>query len=308
MPDGAIFHFDVGPNVKAGHARAASDYRARAGSDAARGGHLAGGLVGWSGTREALWDTAEAAEVPKRRRVSDLDRQAPTRTVARSIILALPTDLPQVEQERLLRGFALHLRDKHGVATQWDLHAPDPKGDHRNTHGHMQVSARTVGEDGLFGKKTRELDDKATSGKHLSDWREEWAKRVNRALQKHGSTKKVEHRSHAVVAAETGAVPKPPRPRAPVSEYQRVRVQFGQKPLLPPAYSAARKAAEDAETARQAAVAAREAVAVEERRVATLQERARLWLEKMIERGRQIAANRTKVSTSGTKGQNHARH
>ena len=295
MPNGAVFHLDLAADtLKAGQAHAASDYRARAGADAGRGGHVAGGFVGWSGERSALWDAAETAETPKRQRVAEVDRKR-ERAVARSLVIALPDALPPAERERLTRGMALWLRDRHGVAVQWDVHAPDPQGDHRNHHAHLLLTTRQVDAAGAFGAKTRELSSSTTSSAHITAWREEWAKRTNRALERHGSTTRVDHRSKAAVAAETGTIPVPPRPRTPLAEYVQVRAEDGTPPPPPIAYSRARQAAEAAEDLRQQALAAATAVKAEESVIERLQARAADYMRRLMEQARDLAQRRQRA-------------
>lgn len=301
MADGAVFHLHLAPvTLKAGQTHAASDYRARAGANADRGGHVAGGLVGWSGERSALWTTAETAEEPKRHRPDLAEQRSAAgkkireRAIARSLVIALPDDLPPIERERLTKGMALWLRDRHGVAVQWDVHAPDPNGDHRNHHAHLLITSRQVDANGVFGAKTRELTTMTTSSAHISAWREEWARRTNRALERQGSTARVDHRSKAVVAAETGAVPVPPRPRTSMAEYVQVRAEDGTPPPPPMAYSRARQMAEAAEDLRQQALAAAVQVQIEQNVLARLQSRAADYVRRLMEQAREMAQRRQK--------------
>lgn len=229
MPAGAIFHLDVS-SVHAGKAAAASDYRARAGryADAANE-HAAGGLVGWTSDRASLWVAAEQAEQPKRARGTG-QRQ---RVVGRSIILALPDALDDESRARLTRGFALWLRDNHGVAVQWDIHRPDIDGDHRNHHAHLLLTSRAVDAAGTFGGKTRELDKKASASAALKAWRSEWEKRTNSALAKAGATVRVDGRTKAAAAAERAEPPPPARPRIPVGTWRKARARASAAGLRP---------------------------------------------------------------------------
>ena len=145
------------------------DYRAASGL-------LAEGLVEWTGTAEELWNAAEAAETR---------RNACT---SRELRPALPAELSLEDQARLVRGFACWLRDEHGVAAHWVIHAPrftdraeekalwrrrdepggledylaaasDPVMTNLNFHAHIRFTVRRVdAASGAFGEKTREFD------------------------------------------------------------------------------------------------------------------------------------------------------
>jgi len=221
MPAGAIFHFDVGKNIHIGYAQAASDYRERSGDYADRGGYGVGGIVGWDGDADSLWAAAEKADTPKRRTVEVSSRP---RVVARQMTIALPAVLTDLEREKLVKGFALYLKDKHKVALQWDIHKPDPNGDQRNHHAHLMMTARKV-EGNVFGEKTRTLDKSPTGGEFVKEWREEWATRTNRVLTKAGHTVQISHLSRADEQAQNPDKDIP----APNAVVPRVPFQRGRK-------------------------------------------------------------------------------
>ena len=164
-------------------------------------GHLAGGLIGWDGDAAGLWNAAEAAERRKDAKV------------AREIVVALPAGLPPRDQVALVKGFAAGLRRRHGIAVQWDIHAPDRRGDQRNLHAHLLLTTRRVGA-GRLGEKTRELDTKLSSGQHLRAWRRDWEGLVNAALEQVGSTARVDCRSHAQRHQDEGRTGPAPEPMA----------------------------------------------------------------------------------------------
>lgn len=159
-----------------------------------RRGVVVSGLVGWEGGREALWNAAEAAE--KRRDA----------VVGREVLVALPHGLPRAEQEALLVRLSGLLRQRHRVAVDWCLHAPDPEGDGRNWHGHILLTSRRVEGDSL-GAKTLELDRRPASRKAVEMLRQAWGQMVNEALARHGVAGKVDSRSHVRQAAVSGVAP-----------------------------------------------------------------------------------------------------
>ncbi|MGK2740832.1 MobA/MobL family protein [Tepidicaulis sp. LMO-SS28] len=186
----AIYHFSVSTisRAKGRSATAAAAYRSgealcddrlrRTFDYRKKRGVIWTGLVDGNKTedpsaRERLWNLAEAAEKRKDAKV------------AREIVLALPDEIPFKENVKLARGMALWLRERHGVAVDVAVHAPDPGGDGRNIHAHLLLSTR-VYDGEKFGGKTKELDRKPESRDHICAWRKEWEKRANRALEKAG--------------------------------------------------------------------------------------------------------------------------
>jgi hypothetical protein len=149
-----------------------------------RAGVVRTALLGWAGTREALWNAAEAAE---RRKDS---------VVAREVQLALPHELPALTRWRLAVTFGAWLRERYGVAVDLCLHRPGTRGDQRNHHAHLLFTTRVV-EGDTFGAKTTVLDHRATGSVEVELMRATWATLVNDALQAAGSAARVEHRSYA---------------------------------------------------------------------------------------------------------------
>ena len=112
--------------------------------------------------------------------------------VGRAMDVALPHELGTKEQWSLLRGFALQLRDTYGCALFVSLHHPNRKGDDRNTHGHIFMTARSVDDAGHFSaSKIRCLDDRKTGPVEIEHIREMWETRCNRALKKAGYSSSV---------------------------------------------------------------------------------------------------------------------
>lgn len=187
-------------------------------SGTGKAGLLSHELINWSGSAEDLWNDAEKAETRSNARV------------VRELRPSLPAELPLADQVRLVRGFSLWLRDAYGVAAQADLHAPefhdkalgkflardrsetgratyhaslfDPRFTNRNFHAHILMTTRNVcRETGIFGAKTRILDDKSSGPKEILKIRQEWEKRTNAALKKIGSDARVDLRSYETMIA-----------------------------------------------------------------------------------------------------------
>lgn len=145
-----------------------------------------------------LWIAASLAE----RRTNSVE--------ARELRIALPAELSREQGVALLRRFARWLRKRYQVALSWALHAPSVDGDERNVHAHLMITTRRVGEDGIFGKKTFELDDLSkTRGMHrrtgviargpyeVKMIRARWALEMNRELRRARVHERVDHRSYA---------------------------------------------------------------------------------------------------------------
>lgn len=205
---------------------------------------LAVGTVGPAGsswTAGDLWSAAEKAETKSNARTGQ------TREVA------LPIELDEAAHKRLLNGFALWHRDTYGTAATWALHAPSGHGDKRNTHGHINTTTRAVGMDAegrpQFGAKVRALGgNREQVATEIERGRAEWARRVNAELEKAGSRRRLDHRSHAR-RAEAGD-----GPALEASAHKGAR--RAAKERRDPAAAKAARAAEAARRERNAATAA----------------------------------------------------
>lgn len=105
-----------------------------------------------------------------------------------SFIAALPHQLTDEQREHIVKDFMREQFLRKGVGSQADIHRPERHGDDRNYHVHILVSMRKVGKDGL-GEKVFTWDDRK---KNLAQWREKWAERAARELEKNGHTQEAE--------------------------------------------------------------------------------------------------------------------
>lgn len=136
----------------------------------------------WAKNREQLWNEVEKKETRK------------NSTVAREIIVALPTELDEKARFKMVHDFAERLVQRHQCAVDFAIHEPSKQGDDRNHHAHILMSTRRLTAGG-FTEKTRELDER-NSGE-IGHWREQWANYVNQCLEKHGYSERVSHLSLA---------------------------------------------------------------------------------------------------------------
>jgi len=151
---------------------------------------LPAGAPEWAGSREELWNAAEAAEKRK------------NSTVAREFEIALPCELDDQQRAALAHKFARELVKKHGFAADVCIHRPGVGGDKRNHHAHILTTTRRLTADG-FTEKCRELDAKATGPALVVAWRERLAELTNEALAAAGHSARVDHRSHAARGLDT---------------------------------------------------------------------------------------------------------
>lgn len=128
----------------------------------------------WASDREKLWNEVEKIEKRK-------DAQ-----LAREVNIALPRELKIEQQIELTREFVKDNFINKGMIADISIHNADNK----NPHVHIMLTTREVCEDG-FGKKNREWNNK----EHLEQWREQWAKCVNRNLEKANIKDRIDHRS-----------------------------------------------------------------------------------------------------------------
>ncbi len=143
---------------------------------------LPNGAPEWAKSREQLWNAVEQKETRK------------NSTVAREIIVALPTELNEQVRFQMVHDFAEQLVERHKCAVDFAIHEPSKQGDERNYHAHILMSTRRLTADG-FTEKTRELDER-NSGE-VEYWREQWANHVNLRLAEHGHSERISHLSLA---------------------------------------------------------------------------------------------------------------
>ena len=148
------------------------DYRRRSGVHAV-------GLVGWTGSRSDLWNAAESAERRKDAKV------------AREYEVNLPAETTDDDRKSMVEGMAKWLHDRYGVAVDWAIHSPPPKGNQRHWHAHILTTTRKL-EDGKLTEKTRILDTKQTAQTEVEAIRAEWSQRCIAATH---DREKWDHRS-----------------------------------------------------------------------------------------------------------------
>lgn len=130
----------------------------------------------WVKNRQQLWNAVEQAEKRK-------DAQ-----LCREINVALPRELNPKHQRELLSQFVTKEFVKRGMIADIAIHRDNP----HNPHAHIMLTMREITPTG-FGNKVREWNDKEL----LENWREQWARETNRALERAQVQERVDHRSYA---------------------------------------------------------------------------------------------------------------
>lgn len=119
-------------------------------------------------------------------------------TVAREFVVALPAELDAAQRQELARAYARELANRYGVGVDLNVHAPG-KGDQRNHHAHIMLTACYCGPTGVLGKKAVELDPIHCQRHGLANVveveRERWEQLANQALEKAGQEARIDHRS-----------------------------------------------------------------------------------------------------------------
>lgn len=157
----------------------------------------------WCKNREKLWNKVEKVEKRK-------DSQ-----LAREINIALPKELNREQQIELIREYTKENFVDKGMIADVAIHDKQDG----NPHAHIMLTVRPISENGEWGAKSKEehvLDKegnkiKLRNGNYkskkvdavdwnrketLERWRENWAKIVNKQLEKYGHEERIDHRSY----------------------------------------------------------------------------------------------------------------
>ena len=142
--------------------------------------------------RAQLWNGVEKAE-------DELNRKWRVAQLARDIEVSLPHELPHDQRRQLLVEFLEEEFVSLGMVADVALHAPSREGDRRNEHAHILLTLRKIEGNG-FGGKDRVWNEDSL----LEHWRENWARRVNLALEDNAISARVDHRSYERQALAAG--------------------------------------------------------------------------------------------------------
>lgn len=145
-------------------------------------------IIGWSGDRESLWNTAELAEKRK------------DATTAREYEVALPCELSNDQKIELAVNYGNWLNERHGVAVDVCIHQIDSQ----NPHAHILTTTRESLGSELGDKVAREWSDTKRKANGLDGRRNDlieakakWADLINTALERNHIDERVSHLSLA---------------------------------------------------------------------------------------------------------------
>lgn len=163
----------------------------------------------WAKDRTTLWNEVESVEKSSNSRL------------AREVEVALPNELTKEQNIELIREYAKDSFVSKGMVADIAIH---DKGD-GNPHAHIMLTTRPFNEDGSWGQKAKKeyiLDKqgnkiKLKSGEYksrkidsvdwnqqetLEEWRANWAKCVNKHLERNGHEERIDQRSYAEIGLE----------------------------------------------------------------------------------------------------------
>lgn len=138
----------------------------------------------WMADRNALWNAVEKAETRKNAQL------------AREVQLSLPHELTDAQRVELVRDFVQEQFISRGMIADVNIHAPHTQGDDRNHHAHVMLTMRELTADGFHKSKATPTARGWNKSENIEHWREEWANHQNRALERHGFSERVDHRSY----------------------------------------------------------------------------------------------------------------
>ena len=140
--------------------------------------------------------------------------------VGREIVCAVPNTLSVAAQVRAIQSHADYLREIAGVVVRWSLHRANEEGDDRNTHAHIDFSARRVDDEGRIdsARKAPGFDLKTGSQQTTAMLRSHWQDTVNRELAAAGLRTRLDLRTRKAQKLQGEALT-----RIPKVEYLRAR-------------------------------------------------------------------------------------
>lgn len=142
------------------------------------------GAPSWCRDPHTFWDANDAWETRANARV------------ARELEVSLPHELTDAQRERLAVALGQELVDRFKVVVLVAIHEPSERGDQRNHHVHLLMSAREIGSQGFGGRAGAEFDARGGRGADAIREVREWvSKMINEHLAAAGVDVRVDHRS-----------------------------------------------------------------------------------------------------------------
>lgn len=142
------------------------------------------GAPSWCRDPHTFWDANDAWETRVNARV------------ARELEVSLPHELTDAQRERLAVALGQELVDRFKVVVLVAIHEPSDRGDQRNHHVHLLMSAREIGPQGFGDRAGAEFDARGGRGADaVRDVREWVGRMINEHLAAAGVDIRVDHRS-----------------------------------------------------------------------------------------------------------------
>lgn len=142
------------------------------------------GAPEWCCDAKVFWDANEAWETRANARV------------ARELEVSLPDELDAPQRKKLALELGQLLVNRYQAVVLVAIHEPSGRGDQRNHHVHLLMSARQVGPNGIGERAGAEFDARSGRGaEEIRVVRELVSATINAHLTQAGVQQKVDHRS-----------------------------------------------------------------------------------------------------------------
>jgi hypothetical protein len=152
------------------------------------------GAPKWCDDVRAFWDANEAWESRGNARV------------ARELEVSLPSELDPKQREKLALALGQLLVDRYKVVVLAAIHEPTEKGDERNFHVHLLMSAREIGPTGFGDRAGTEFDARGGRGANeIRLVRELVGNTINAHLSAAKIDARVDHRTLKAQAQDAAA-------------------------------------------------------------------------------------------------------
>lgn len=182
-------------------------------------------------TPRNLWNAAERAEVRSDARP------------ARSIIIAIPHDIPDLLKARVIERYTQALCDRYGVACDYSIHKKEG-----NIHAHIGMTTRRY-KNGELGEKTKEIDHIKTGPQEVEWMRQKWQAIANKSLEFVKSDARVDMRSYErqgidkIPGVHLGPKRNYPKFRAQALEQSKMKAELARQELYDATIAYARRPA-----------------------------------------------------------------
>jgi hypothetical protein len=161
------------------------------------------GMPDWCLDPQVFWNANEQSEGRANARI------------ARELQVALPSSLNEAQREKLALDLGQLLVDRYGALVLVAIHTPTRKGDQRNFHVHLLMSARQVSSKGLGERAGAAFEARQGGGtRELRQVRKAVGEIINAHLKRAHCPERVDHRTLKAQAQEAARLGDTHRARA----------------------------------------------------------------------------------------------